>query len=78
MPIHKDQCIQCDILRTGCNVTIDRQVGEEFRDLPFPHILRMTFIVVIDKTLDPMNIGIFCSSAVVAHPYLIDNLLKKR
>jgi hypothetical protein len=53
------------------------QIGQKPPDLRLIHLSWMTFLVKIDVALVPVQVGFFCTSAIVADPNLTDNFLQK-
>src|SRR6185437_1702568 len=65
--VQEEQGAEGLVLRGRGNVAIDREIGEEFVDFRFGHLLRMAFVVEEDETPGPVVIGVFGANGVVAN-----------
>jgi len=65
--VQEEQGAEGLVLRGRRDVAIDREIGEEFVDFRFGHLLRMAFVVEEDETPGPVVIGVFGANGVVAN-----------
>ena len=64
--IQEDQGREGLILRGGRHLAIDRKMREEFDDLEWPHLVRVSDAVVVNVPPDPADVGLLGSQGVVA------------
>ncbi len=75
--VQEQQCGQCLPLRRRSHLALRRQVRKESGCLSFAEIVRMALAMKINVTLDPMNICLLRTPAVVQPPDRGANLVQQ-
>ena len=74
--VEEKQCAQRLVLSGGRDIEIAREVSEKLRHFFFCHFSRVTFAVVDNEPLDPIDVTLLCANAVVFAPNHVAHLIK--
>ena len=75
-PIQEQSSGECEVLRIGRDVPIDREVAQEHRDFRPTHLSGVPLAMEQDEPLDPVHIGFFSPQAIVPDTNLIADLIE--
>ena len=63
--VEEQQCTQGLILRRRCDMALYGQMGEKHLDFFPPHLCGVAFLMKQNKTLRPIDVGIFSTDGVM-------------
>ena len=67
---------ECEVLRIGRDIPIDREVAQEHRDFGPTHLSGVPLAMEVDEPFDPVHIGFFGPQAIVPDTDLIADLIE--
>ncbi len=77
LAVQEEQSVQGLILRAGRDTPGDREMGQELLDLGRTQVARVAFVVMEDKTANPLDVALLGARGVMAHAQDLANLIEQ-